>query len=52
MKDQLRLPGLESPEAKQNRPKANDQVQALEKRILALELEVSLLRIQIEKGEK
>ena len=55
IKKQLAIPGLESLEkaatvADRKRKTYDEQLKALQSRILTLELEVSLLRIQIEKG--
>jgi len=54
---QLPIPGLEGLEeamtnAREKQKTVRDQIRALSDRILALELEVSLLRILLEEGEK
>jgi len=53
---QLQIPGLEGLEkaaadAREKEKTLRDQIRALSDRILALELEVSLLRILLESGE-
>lgn len=51
---QLSIPGLEMPPrpAKVKRPDADERLATLESRMLKLELEISLLRILMEKGDK
>ena len=53
--EQLAIPGLEGPEkaadnARQKRKTLQEQIKALQDRVLRLELEISLLRILVEKG--
>ena len=45
---QLSIPGLPATEPKEKRPMKAEHLSQLEGRILALELEVSLLRIQLD----
>ncbi len=47
---QLSIPGLPTPETK--KPTIEERLANLESRMLTLELEVSLLRILMEKGDK
>ena len=47
---QLSIPGLPVPEPKVKKPMTEGHLASLESRILKLELEVSLLRILVEKG--
>ena len=47
---QLSIPGLPVPEPRIRPSPQNAQINALAKRLLVLELEVSLLRILVEKG--
>ncbi len=49
---QLSIPGLPIPEPKEKKPTAEERLASLESRMLKLELEVSLLRILMEKGDK
>ena len=54
IRKQLPIPGLEGPvktRVPMTRP-LGEQVRALESRIFALELELSLLRIILERGER
>ncbi|MFH0769624.1 MAG: hypothetical protein V1932_08730 [Chloroflexota bacterium] len=44
------IPGLPPPEPKATRPTTEERLAHLEERLLTLELEVSLLRILMEKG--
>ncbi len=50
--NQPAIPGLPPPEPKATRPTTEERLAHLEERLLTLELEVSLLRILMEKGEK
>jgi len=55
--NQLPIPGLEGLEnavadAREKQKTLREQIQALNDRVLALELEVSLLKIFLEKGAK
>lgn len=49
---QLSIPGLPAPEPKVKKPIAKEKLADLEIRIRYLELEVALLRIRLDKGEK
>ena len=52
IKKQLPIPGLPVPEAKIRKLTAEERLADLTHRLLALELEVSLLRILMEKGDR
>lgn len=52
MDKQLSIPGLPTPERKVKKPATEEKIDALESRLLRLELELSLLRILVEKGDK
>ena len=54
--NQLTIPGLEKLEiaatrVQERRESLEEQVKAIKDRVLKMELELSLLRIQVEKGE-
>ena len=55
--NQPRIPGLEKLEiaatrVQERRESLEEQVKAIKNRVLKLEMEVTLLRIQVEKGER
>jgi len=49
---QLSIPGLPDPKPKVKPPPQDERIASLESRILTLELELSLLKILMEKGDK
>lgn len=50
--EQLTIPGMPAPRAKPKKAKIGGRIAQLESRLLKLELEVSLLRILLEKGNR
>lgn len=52
IKKQLPIPGLPIPEPKSKPPTRDARILSLESKVRGLELEVSLLRILMEKGDR